>query len=448
MATVETRTLPTRIMEKAAACVLYGLAVGIAAAGADQPQVAIRAQAISGGRSEATRLLDGMRTAAEDAAFANATLFHARCQEDAHPAGHFGSVVIPATLAMAEAAGASGAEAIAAIVAGYEVALRVGRDHVRVLSGRGFRSTSVYGVFGAAAAAARLRRLDRDRAAHALALAANTAGGLRAFIVVGSDDFPYHAGFAARNGLLAAALADSGAEGPLDALSCEGGFFAAFGEAGRDYASRVASGLGEEFEIEAVTFKPYPTCQFHRAVVGGLIRLRARAEDTAATAIEIRMHPAEAEFWGVRFSGPFHRFSQAFMSAPFCAAVAWARGGVRFRDLHEFDAPDVMALVPRVAVIADATRPPYGPLLTVALADGRSLVSDEAPGGYPLTWESAVTMTRSLAAEVGVPEAVVNSLIRGSEMLVDLPDMRDLIATACVAAHAASQTAQQRVGGT
>jgi 2-methylcitrate dehydratase PrpD len=429
--TLEAGAAPRSVVEKAKACLLYGLAVGIAARDAPQPKIAARAQAAAPLGAKATRLSDGVRTTAEDAAFANATLFHSRCQEDAHPAGHVGAVVLPAALAVGESLGATGAELIAAIIVGYEVALRIGRDHVTDLSTRGFRSTSAYGVFGAAATAARVRRLDPEGAAHALALAANMAGGLRAFVAAGSDDFPYHAGIAARNGLLAADLAAAGAGAPLDVLESEAGFFAAFAGTKHDYGLRLTCHLGSEFEMEGVTFKPYPTCQFHRAIVHGLISLRRQVSGAAdATAIEIRMNPAEADFWGVRFTGPFRRFPQAFMSAPYCAAVAWTRGDVRFSDLNVFDDPNVEALTAHVTVIADATRRRYNPLLSVVLTDGRRLISDGDTEGYLLRWTSAIAMTRALGAEVGVPAAAAERLIRTVAALDRLDGLSELIAAA------------------
>ena len=427
-AALEAASLPRRITEKAKACLLYGLAVGIAACDAKQPKVAARTQMVRPLAAEATRLLDGARTTAEDAAFVNATLFHSRCQEDAHPAGHVGAVVLPAALAVAESLGATGGELIASIIAGYEIALRIGRDHVTDLSARGFRSTSAYGVFGAAAAAARLRGLDSERTAHALSLAANMAGGLRAFVGAGSGDFPYHAGIAARNGLLAAALAAAGAEGPLDVLESEAGFFASFGEQRREYGARLSCALGHEFELEGVTFKPYPVCQFHRAVVRALISLRRLASGAEAMAIEIWMNPMEANFWGVRFGGPFRSFPQAFMSAPYCAAVAWKRGDVRFCDLNVFDDTDVERLIGRVTVTADPKRRRYDPLISVTLTDGRRLTSDGDSEDYLLEWTSAVAMTRALGAEVGVPAAASGALVRTVEALDRLDDVSGLIA--------------------
>lgn len=211
-AAMECQNLPLRIVEKARACLLYGASVGIAATPAPQPALAVRAGR-QAGPSAATRFLDGAGCDEEEAAFANAVLFHARCQEDAHPAGHIGAVVLPAALATAEAVGASGADLIAGVVAGYKSGLRIGRDHAVDLSRRGFRTTPAYGVFAAAAAASRLRRLPAAALANALALAASMASGLREFVEAGSDEFAYQAGVAARNGMLAARLAAAGATG-------------------------------------------------------------------------------------------------------------------------------------------------------------------------------------------------------------------------------------------
>jgi 2-methylcitrate dehydratase PrpD len=444
-ASIRAEVLPPRIVEKARACMLYGVSVGIGACATTQPWIAAVVAAAPG---PATRFIDGAPLAAGDAALANGALFHARCQEDAHPTGHLGTVVLPASLAEAEALGSTGADLIAAVVAGYEVALRIGRDHAADLSVRGFRTTSVYGVFAAAAAAARLRRLDAEATQHALALAASMACGLRAFVAAGSDEFPYQAGVAARNGLLAAALAAAGAEGPRDVLSGDAGFYAAFGGVpGRDYAAHLADGLGTVFEMEQIACKPYPTCQFHRGVVHALLRLRAEAGGKAVAGdlarMEIRMNPVEADFWGVRYTGPFTRFPQSFMSAPFCAAVAWTRGAVQLADMHDFDDPATLALLPHVVVIADAARPRYCPAVHVTLADGRHLAADEneGAGAFTLDWAAALRFSRAFCTEAGVPAAEQSRLVETAVSLPQATTIVPLIAAIGAAAAAAQQRA-------
>ncbi len=403
--------LPAEIVDKAKACLLY--AMGVGAAGLRLPQARQAAAAVAErGAGKATLFFDDRRCDAADAAFANGALFHARVQDDAHPAGHVGVVVVPAALAMAEAHDASGAGLLAAIVAGYEIALRIGRDHAADLSARGFRTTPIYGVFGAAAAAGRLLGLDGARMTHALSLAANMAGGLREYAAAGSNEYPFQAGTAASNGIVAARLAAAGATSAPTALEGAAGFFRAFGEAGRRYGAALAQDLGANFEMLDVTYKPYPACQFHRGVIRGCAELSARAKGAPVASLSVRMHPFEADFYGVRFAGPFASFPQAFMSAPFCAALAWARGDVTLAGLTDYAAADVLALVGRTEIVADPGRQRYDPLIVARLADGTELEWREREGAnrYTLTWEAATAMMGKLAAEVGIAPALARQL--------------------------------------
>jgi 2-methylcitrate dehydratase PrpD len=179
--TLHVDRLPSEVVRRAQACLLYGLAVGVASGQASTSTMAtaiVTQEYGSLASGLATCLLDGRNISPGAAAFANATLMHARVQEDAHPAGHVGVVVVPAALAMAQHCQATGAELLTSIVAGYEVALRIGRDHAADASERGFRTTPLYGVFGAAAAGAHLLKLEQPRMVSALAFAANMAAGL------------------------------------------------------------------------------------------------------------------------------------------------------------------------------------------------------------------------------------------------------------------------------
>jgi len=421
------RALPAHVVEKAKACVLYAAAVGIACL--RSPQAAQAAAASPPSTGKATRFLDNTKCDPAGAAFANATLFHARVQEDAHAAGHVGVVVVPTALAMAETTGASGADLLSAVAMGYETALRIGRDHAADLSARGFRTTPAYGVFGAAAAAGRLMGFSAQTMTHALGLAANMAGGLREFAAAGSEDFAFQAGTAAANGITAARLAAAGAGSSPSVLEGEAGFYRAFGETGRRYAARLAAGLGTEFEIMGVTYKPYPICQFHRGIVRGCLELRSRARRAPLASLTIRMNPFEADFFGVRFAGPFRSFPQTFMSAPFCASLAWARGSVTLAGLTDFEDADVLALVPRVTVLSDKQRARYSPLVQARLADDTRLEWEEREraDAYLLTWDTARRMTATLAAEAGVSAAAAERLIAEVERLDGARDVEALV---------------------
>ena len=433
--------LPPRIVETAEACVLYGLAVGVASLRARQPAIAA-GQAALGTQGRSTRFLDGRKVAPAAAAFANGTLLHARIQEDSHPTGHLGVVIVPAALAVAEDIGGSGADLIAAIVGGFEVALRIGRDHAADLSARGLRTTPVYGVFGAAVATARLMRCDATRMSMAIALAAGTSSGLREFSAAGTTEYAYQPGFAAMNGIVVGGLAAAGAEAALSALDGEAGFYRAFGTDKGQYGARLCDGLGTSFELEQVSFKPYPICQFHRGFVAAAIELAREAGRRPLEQLVLRLHPFEADFYGVRYKGPFASFPQTFMSAPFCAAVAWSRGRVHFADLNDFAAADVLALVPRITIVADPSRPRYAPRIEARLQDGETLVREatEGAGAYRLTWPRAMEQTRALLAELGLAPGLADAIISAAKDLHRAPTTDGLLAAIGAACAAVGET--------
>jgi 2-methylcitrate dehydratase PrpD len=147
------------------------------------------------------------------AAFLNAALAHSLDFDDTHApsTSHPGAPVIPAAIAAGQMVGASGAEVLAAVVAGYAVACRIGLalpagDHYA----RGFHPTATYGAFGAAAAAARAFGLPADRIEAALGIALSQAVGRLQFLVDGAWTKPFQVGWATIAGLSAATLAREG----------------------------------------------------------------------------------------------------------------------------------------------------------------------------------------------------------------------------------------------
>jgi len=430
--------LPPSVVATAKSCMLYALAVGIGTKKA-RPALIATSATESGGEA-ATRLIDGKRLAPGSAAFANAVLMSGRAQGDSHLCGHMGGVVIPAALASAEAHGASGATLLASVVAGYETALRIGRDHYADLSLRGFRTSPCYGVFGATVASSRIRNFSAAQMCHAICLATNFAGGLRQYVESGTEESPYQAGFAARNGIYTADLAACGAEAGLLAFTGRAGFYSTYARQGVDYGRRVTEALGKVFEIENVTYKEYPACQIVRGVAKGLAEMRESLRGKEPARIEIRLNPYEAEFIGTKYSGPFTSAAQTLMSAPFCAALTWATGTISYGGLRDFDNPRINDLIPKIAVIADETRGKYEPHIKIDTSDGAVQAWEEKSGAgdsiYRLTWDAAVVMNRRLCDEVGVPQALARQVEEEVATLEMKPDAGSLVSAVCAAATA------------
>src|SRR5437764_12208147 len=217
-------SLPEPVRGLARQCVLdyYGVAL----AGADDPLAAILLDELTeaGGAPQAGVIGHKVRVPALSAALVNGAIGHALGYADGNLAmpGHPSVAILPGLLALAEERRSSGREVIAAFVAGYETACRVGMAMRPGHYGRGFHATGTVGAFGAAAACARLLGLDADATAQALGIAGTQAAGLKSQF--GTMCKPFHAGKAAQNGLLAARLAARGFSSRPDLVECEQGF--------------------------------------------------------------------------------------------------------------------------------------------------------------------------------------------------------------------------------
>ncbi|MFC5952579.1 MmgE/PrpD family protein [Pseudonocardia lutea] len=423
--------LPGELLPTLRGCVLYGLAVGMATLRVPPAQMICRTLDLDGPPAgSSVRLLDGVASSASNAALANGVLLSGRVQGDSHACGHIGGVVIPTALAVAQHGNLSGAEMLASLVAGYETGLRIGRDHSKALSERGFRTTPVYGVFAAAAVAARGLGLDAATTRNALSVSANLAGGLREYVTAGTDESPFQAGFAARAGVSAAQLVSTGLNAAGSALHGPAGFYSAYGGAASDHGTRLAVDLGRQFEFPEVTYKPHPACVFLRGMIHGVAALRAQAgEGAVLEELEVRLCPFEAEFLGIRYAGPFSAASQTTMSAPFCAALTWATGTVGYATLREFDNPAVLELVPKVRIVADPNLGQYETHLRLELADGRTLrdVSGPGDGDYKVRWDEVVPVAWALCAEVGVPAELIEAFIEAVGRVDTARDVSEVV---------------------
>jgi 2-methylcitrate dehydratase PrpD len=238
-------------------CGLAGHSTGVGAEGEN----ALVASAPSGA---ATVIGSSRRMPAHDAALANGVLCHALDFDDTHAGAisHVSTVVCPAALAVAEEVDVSGQELLVALVVGNEITIRLGEAAAPAYMVTGFHPTSVCGVFGAAAASARLLGLSADGIAQALGIAGSMAAGIFEYLADGSATKPLHAGWAAHSGVLAARLAAQGASGPLSVFEGRYGVFHAYHRLAGDAIVELIEDLGDRWETSNISYKPYPACHF------------------------------------------------------------------------------------------------------------------------------------------------------------------------------------------
>jgi len=261
--------IPAEVANAAKLHVLDMLGCALAAHALGVADHAGRATVELGGEPQASVIGHPGRLPAPGAAFVNGSLGHALDFDDTHPDAicHISVVVAPAALAAAEAAGATGRELVAALVAGNEVVARIGAAAAPAYMKTGFHPTSVCGVFGAAAAGARFAGLDADATTAALGIAGSTASGLFEYLADGSTTKPLHAGWAAQAGLLAARLAAHGATGPASVLEGRFGLFRSYFRLDEPALEARLADLGRVWETPRIAFKPYPACHFVHAVL-------------------------------------------------------------------------------------------------------------------------------------------------------------------------------------
>ena len=249
----------------------------------------VRAECGSSGR--ATVVASGLRASASLAALANGTMAHALDYDDVGlQIGHPSVAVIPAALAVAEETGAGGRELLDAIVLGFEIASRIGTGAGRDAYRKGYHGTSIYGVFGAAAAAGRLLGLTVEQLRFAFGIAGSEASGVRANF--GTMTKPLHAGSCGRSGVVAALLAKTGFTADPNIIETMLGYGDVILGKGSYDLDKMTAGLGERFAVErGVDIKKFPCCYGNHRTLDAIFDLMAehglRAEDVANVTVDV-----------------------------------------------------------------------------------------------------------------------------------------------------------------
>ncbi|MBV9169249.1 MAG: MmgE/PrpD family protein [Chloroflexi bacterium] len=227
------------------------------------------------GDGQATLIGTRQTSSADWAALANGTAAHALELDDVTTESslHPGVAIIPAALGLAEELDASPAAMLEAIVAGYEVTMRVGNAlNPASAYARGFHPTGVAGAFGAAMAAGRLLDLDDERLTHALGIAGTLASGSLEYLSNGAWTKRLNAGWAAHAGIVAARLAGAGFTGPSTVF--EGRLGALHAYTDEPYVERLVEDLGRPLQVMRVSIKPYACCRYNHGLIDCMLSLR------------------------------------------------------------------------------------------------------------------------------------------------------------------------------
>jgi 2-methylcitrate dehydratase PrpD len=416
--------VPPEVAEKTRTCLLNGYGIGLGCH--DTPYVPVARSAALNLYGEhpagATLLGDGRKTAIAGAVLANAALFHGRAQEDTCGAAHLGTVLIPMLTGLIETRGYSLGRLLPALLAGYEAGGLLEKAYAGRTTPGGFRASPVYGTIAAAAAAAKLADLPEPGIAAALANAASFAGGILQSFADGTDEWRYQVGVAAQAGLTAAELAAAGSVSAPHAIEGRSGFVRAFAKEDCD-AGALLAGLGRDWAVLRVTFKPYPVCAFNQTPVTAALALREKLGAGKIASVRVHMNPYETGYAGMDAVGPFDSISGTLMSIPFCIATTLLHGMPNMTRMTTYDDRDVNALIPRIELISDASVPTLCCRVEIATADGRTLMQDQrmTTRDFAFDRKGVSALVRRIGTEQGVPaqaydilESFVDGLPGGS----------------------------------
>jgi 2-methylcitrate dehydratase PrpD len=266
--------LPMDVVQKAKDCILDNIGCSLVGkATTESAKILSDLLKDLGGMPEATVFGDGFRTTAMHAALANGTSAHSLDLDDTHrgTSFHVGAGSIPAVFALGEKMGSSGQEIIAAIVAAYEISIRLALAVYPSLKLRGFHVTATCGTFGGAVGAGKILQLNEEQLVNTLGLAGTQAAGIFQFSEDGDMSKRFHPGNSAANGIFSALLARRGYTGPFRVLEGRYGFPAVF--AGEYKSEIMREGLGQKYRIMEVGFKIHASCRYTNTPIDAALML-------------------------------------------------------------------------------------------------------------------------------------------------------------------------------
>jgi len=439
--------IPSEVRDTTKRFILDTLGTTLAGSSAPGIQAVVDLVSHWGGKEEATVLIFGGKVPAPHAALANSVMAHARDFDDTHDGAvvHANVVVLPSVLACAEAlGGVSGGTLITAIALGVDLTCRlglaIGKGTDFSIQSPGFVRTSVCGIFGAALACGKILGLDADRLRNALGIALSQAGGTRQVIADPSLTKRMQPAFAAMAGTLSAFLAKGGITGVKEVLEGKYGFFNLYWN-GAYSREDLLDKLGQRFEGENLSFKPYPCCRYTHGSIEATLKIASHYSLQSSDVSEVLVHVPTLKFFDL-VSRPFEIRGDpqvdAQFSIPYTTAAAILRRRVFLDDFEEtaIRDPDVKRLSEKVKVLQDLkpeSRDSLGPVIVEIRTLKGKIYREEVKRfkgspGHPLTMEECEEKFRECArfSIRRVEEAKLGRLVDMVGNLEEVKNVREL----------------------
>lgn len=349
-------------------------------------------------------------------ALANGTAGHAIEMDDVNNEAslHPGVVVFPSALAASEMMGSKGWKFIEAVVAGYEVMIRLGKAVTPEGSySRGFHPTATCGTFGSSMVASKIMGLPTERIVSAMGIAGSQASGSMEFLAQGAWTKRFHAGWAAYSGMMAALLSRKGFKGPTSIIEGRDGFLHAYSN--RSNIAKVMEGVGSGFEILRTSIKPHACCRYMQPPIDALLKIveEKNLKPEHVKKVKLGLLSAGASLIAEPREKKYHPQSvvDAQFSMPFGAAVAilYRKAGLREFQRSRITSEEVKAMMRKVEYAVDPELDLTFPKEWSATAEisthdrKRYFTKIEYPKGdpeNPLSWEELIEKFHDLSGRV------------------------------------------------
>ena len=414
--------------------------LGVLLAGSRDPASKIMVSFLKslGGEPQSGVIGWGLKTSVLNAALANGTMAHVLDYDDVSVGGHPTATILPVLLALGEKMNASGKEVIEAYILGFEVFARcceaVGLGPRKL----GFHPTPTMGVMGAAAVAAKLLKLDVEQTRMALGLAASNACGMGENR--GSMTKPFHAGNAARGGLIAAMLVSEGYTAAPNILEIPFGYIYAFSAAEGYNTNKMTTNLGSPFKVisPGITIKKYPTCgETHQAIDAMLYLMKNHDISSAEVAsVEVDVNPMAMGI--LAYSEPGNILQSKF-SMNFVMAIALQERKVGLEQLadEKINNPKTRELMKKVKMIGrkretEAAGRVVSSTVRVRLKNGKEysheVLNRLGTPANPLSKEE-LRAKYTECARLGLTKKAIERSLNLIENLEELKDIGELVET-------------------
>ncbi|MEE2638330.1 MAG: MmgE/PrpD family protein [Acidobacteriota bacterium] len=387
--------LPPAVVDRAQGVTLHAMASALLGSQlpAGRQAIDLITQDEAGFPRGGTLLVTGTRATKAGAVFANAEMILAGGKWDTfRMLTHPGTCIVPAALVAAEAEAASGEDFLAGLVAGYEVMERMAADVIPTMMTRGFHAGPVFGIFGATVAAGKIMGLTEDQMTNAIGLSVNLAAG-------NLESRGLRESAAARNALLAVALARQGRTAGETALEGEAGFYHAYlgnnrgqlthsfvGDTKTDLGL-ITAGLGDEWLFLETLYRIYSTAGYNIPHVDVTAQLCAEQNISYADVdrVEAVVNWLETQYPSPAFPTRREDIGTATRGSTryYTAYGVVRRGFPLLADVP--DPPEVLDLMNRVTIIPSHEMTLFGPRITIFTKDGRNYTKQAT--GREFIWD-------------------------------------------------------------